>query len=127
MKLISSIENKVSWIIITIVIMGFVWSLGYHLEWWPKHNVTLWNGELGFRKHWHIWLNMHYIIGFLLIASNFISKTELDKDFLKSFLIFDIFGWLSYNYKGWPEPVYLFIIGFSLSVITFGILRLCRH
>ena len=125
-KLIStlkiSIKNKVSWLIILIVVIGFVYNVGYHFDWWPIYKSTLWNGEKGFNTHWHIWLNMNYAFGFVLSVCNFIEKTRTDINFLRAFVLFDVFGWLSYNYCGWPEPVYLFIIGFCLSTIAFIVL-----
>ncbi len=116
-------KNKVSWLLAAIVFAGMVYSVGYQFDWWPTHTTENWNGTKGFRAHWDIWLNMHYGFVVLLLISNFIEKTRTDYNVLVSFTLFDVFGWLSYNYSGWPEPFNLFVSGFCLSSVLLIILE----
>lgn len=111
--------------LILTVLMGLAYSLLY-----TKTEVRFehWNGEEGFKLHWHWWLVNHYLMGFVFLWTISVPKKSLiDKDILTAYIIFDLFGFYCYLQWGWPERVDLIVTGFCMASIIFVLLRIFEY
>lgn len=117
-------NNKVAFLLLTTVVLGLTYS---SID-WPVYKITHWSGKQGFNLHWHVWLIMHYVIGFIFLITRLVrNMSEIDKDVLKAYLCFDVYSLVWYLYNGWPEPKEIIVIGFVMACIVFVLIRLWRY
>lgn len=115
-------NNPISFILILTVVIGY---LSTSIT-WPEGSHIHWNGNTGFYINWHRWMQSNYLIGFLLLSIGYFTPSPTDKNVLTCYFIFDLLGYLSYEYLGHPEPKELFIWAFCLSLILFILLQIFR-
>lgn len=129
------INHKISYLLLLTVIMGAVYSFTSLSEYKFKtvdgervaERTRHWNGEKGTYTNWDNRFNMHYLTGFIFILCALVpKKSAVDYDALYSYLVFDMVGFYSYKYQGWPEPTSYIIVGFCLTFVAFVGLRIYK-
>lgn len=118
-------ENPATFILVFTILIGW----GYDYLPIPEGKVYYWNGSKGPSYAWYYWITInYYFMGFVLILGWLLpKKSSLDKQVIASYFIFDVLGFLSYQYQGWPNPhKERIIIGFCLSVLILILLRIWK-
>ncbi len=117
------VKNNVIFILILTIIIGF----GYDFIPMPEGKLEHPNPPAKPHSYWWFgWFVTNYLIGFCFEWALILKTKGLAKDVCISYFLFDLVGFLSYLYQGWPEPKERIIIGFCLSCLTFIALRLWR-
>ena len=119
-------KHKITYLLLLTVVLGSYYQLVLLPE-LAGGKVIHWNGEEGMSEKWHVFFIFRYIIGFILVIALLYKPTKLDRDSIISYLVWDVYGFFSYLWIGWPEPVHLIVFGFLTGLAAFFILRIWKY
>lgn len=82
------------------------------------------NGEEGHTLPWFVYFTTKYVIGFLFLTMLLIrERTRIDRWMVINYFAWDIVGFFSYFYQGWPEPKMIIVGCFCMSMVIFIMIK----
>lgn len=109
-------ENKVTSMLFLTILLGSFYQLVL-VDILPDSKFVHISGIIGMSLGWHAYFVFQYLIGFILLLSLLVAKkSKLDKKATIIYLFWDFYGFLSYLYIGWPEPVESIVFSYLFAL-----------